>query len=124
MFTAIFLVEPFTNVICTGSPWLTTIGGLAAVPRYAVPLTAKLHASVGASCGSTCVTCWKTSTVNFFTWPAGTAGSVGATFFNRSHAVPLAAAGGRALPRAGAAPGGGCLAAGVVSPGPGLARGE
>src|SRR4051794_13116380 len=89
MLTAIFFEPPLTNVTWTLSPWLTTIGGLAAVPRYAVPLTAKLQASVGASCGSTWVTCWRTSTVNFFTGPAGTAGSVGSTFSKGSNAMPF-----------------------------------
>src|SRR3954447_9710459 len=105
MLTAIFFEPPLTNVTWTLSPWLTTIGGVAAVPRYAVPLTAKLQASVGASCGSTCVTCWKTSTVNFFTGPAGTAGSVGSTRWNCSKSMPLAAASVGAFAAAGAAAG-------------------
>ena len=33
MLTAIAFEPPLTKVICTLSPWLTTIGGLAAVPR-------------------------------------------------------------------------------------------
>src|SRR3954463_10437758 len=122
MLTAIFFEPPLTKVTWTLSPWLTTIGGLAAVPRYAVPLTAKLQASVGASCGSTCVTCWKTSTVNFLTAPAGTAGSVGSTFSNGSNLVPARAASG------GASAGGPaavfvvvCLTTVVVSPDPLLA---
>src|SRR4051794_41202641 len=120
MLTAIFFEPPLTNVTWTLSPWLTTIGGLAAVPRYAVPLTAKLQASVGASCGSTCVTCWKTSTVNFFTGPAGTAGNVGATPGECSELMPLAAANVRAFAAArAAARGAGALKLGVGAVGPG-----
>ena len=58
MSTCIERSEPFVSVKSTVSPSLTTIGGDTPVPRYALPLTAKLQTSVGASSFETCVTCW------------------------------------------------------------------
>src|SRR5215208_8512797 len=64
--------------------------------------------------------CWSTSTVNFFTGPGGTAGSVGSTFWNFSNAMPLASAivgaGGSAVAAFAAV----VLTTVVVAPGPSL----
>ena len=76
----------------TVSPWLTTIGADTPVPRWYLPLTAKLHTSVGARSLETWVTCWKTSTLKVLTDPAGTAGSVGSTRSNGSNFTPFASA--------------------------------
>jgi hypothetical protein len=97
--------EPLTSVKSTVSPSVTTIGGDAPVPRWYLPLTAKLHTSVGASSLETWVTCWKTSTLNFFTTPGGGGGSVGSTAVNFSKLDALGVGKGRGAAGAAAAAG-------------------
>ena len=111
--TFIAFVEPLVSVKSTVSPSLTTIGVDTPVPRwYFLPLTAKLHTSVGARSLETWVTCWKTSTSNFLTAPAGHGGSVGSTRSNGSNSTPSASASvGAAAAAAGVA---GAVAAGAA----------
>jgi hypothetical protein len=56
--TFIEVSDPLVSVKSTVSPSSTTIGADTPVPRYSLPLTEKLHTSVGARSLETCVTCW------------------------------------------------------------------
>ena len=85
MSTCIDLSVPLVIEKATVVPSSTTIGVETPVPRWYLPLTAKLQTSVGARSLETWVTCWKTSTSTLVTG----AGSVGSTFSNDSNATPL-----------------------------------